>query len=68
MGLFDTVYTEYPLPDARHQDLEFQTKDIECCLDTYTITREVKVYGLQSSTQAIVQKLQALAPDRPLHP
>jgi hypothetical protein len=40
MGLFDTVYCEYPLPDARHQDLDFQTKNLECTLDTYTITRD----------------------------
>jgi hypothetical protein len=38
MGLFDTIYCQYPLPDARHQDLDFQTKDLECLLDTYTIT------------------------------
>lgn len=40
MGLFDTVYCEYPLPDAQHQSLEFQTKDLECVLETYTITRD----------------------------
>ena len=40
MGLFDTVYCEYPLPDARHQDLDFQTKNLECALDTYTITQD----------------------------
>lgn len=40
MGLFDTVYCEYPLPDARHQDLDFQTKDLERTLDEYTITRD----------------------------
>jgi len=40
MGMFDTVLCEYPLPDARHQDLDFQTKDLECLLDTYIITRE----------------------------
>jgi len=40
MGLFDTVHCEYPLPDARHQGLEYQTKDLECLLDNYTITRD----------------------------
>jgi hypothetical protein len=40
MGLFDTVHCEYPLPDARHQDLEFQTKALECALFHYTITRD----------------------------
>jgi hypothetical protein len=38
MGLFDTIHCEYPLPDARHQELEFQTKHLECALDRYTIT------------------------------
>lgn len=40
MGMFDTVYCEYPLPDARHQDLDFQTKNLDCALFTYTITRD----------------------------
>lgn len=40
MGMFDTIYCQYPLPNPRHQDLDFQTKDLECLLDTYTITRE----------------------------
>lgn len=40
MGLFDTVTCEYPLPDPAHQHLEFQTKDLECLMDHYTITRD----------------------------
>lgn len=40
MGLFDTVHCKYPLPDPRHQDLEFQTKDLDPALLTYTITRD----------------------------
>jgi len=40
MGLFDTVRCEYPLPNARHQRLEFQTKSLESTLDDYTITRD----------------------------
>ncbi|HXO18625.1 MAG TPA: hypothetical protein VOA87_01745 [Thermoanaerobaculia bacterium] len=40
MGLFDTIHCEYPLPDARHQGLEFQTKDLDCALDEYTITAD----------------------------
>lgn len=40
MGLFDTITCEYPLPVAEHQDLEFQTKDLESLLDHYTITRD----------------------------
>jgi hypothetical protein len=40
MGLFDTIYCEYPLPDPRHQELDFQTKSLERLMDTYTITRD----------------------------
>lgn len=40
MGLFDTVGCEYPLPEARHQELEFQTKGLECVMDHFTITRD----------------------------
>jgi hypothetical protein len=37
--MFDTVHCKYPLQETRHQDLEFQTKDLECLLGEYTITR-----------------------------
>lgn len=40
MGLYDTIQCEYPLPEASHQDLDFQTKDLECFLGTYTVTRD----------------------------
>ena len=38
MGLFDTITCRYALPDPRHQDLSFQTKDLDCFLEEYTIT------------------------------
>jgi len=40
VGLFDTLRFEYPLPDPRHQNLDFQTKDLDCGLEYYTITRD----------------------------
>jgi hypothetical protein len=40
MGIFDNVACDYPLPDPRHQDLEFQTKDLERVMGRYTITRD----------------------------
>jgi hypothetical protein len=49
MGLFDTIYCHYPLPNPRHQDLDFQTKDLECFLGTYTITREGRLVRHASS-------------------
>ena len=40
MGMYDTVYCEYPLPNARHQDLDFQTKNLECLMDEYALTQD----------------------------
>jgi hypothetical protein len=38
MGMFDWIRCEYPLPDPKHQQLDFQTKDLDCLLDTYVIS------------------------------
>ena len=38
MGLFDTIRCEYPLSVAGHQNLEFQTKGLDCGMERYTIT------------------------------
>lgn len=43
MGLFDTVKCEYPLPNPAHQDLKFQTKDLDCWMGRYTITCDGKL-------------------------
>lgn len=40
MGVFDTVRCEFRLPNPLHQDLEFQTKDLDGSLNRYTITRD----------------------------
>jgi hypothetical protein len=40
VGLFDTVYCDYPLPDPGHQDWSFETKSLDCGMHTYTITRD----------------------------
>ena len=40
MGMYDRVECRYPLPDPRLRDAEFQTKDLECLLQTYTITED----------------------------
>jgi len=39
MGMFDTVIIDYDWPDEI-TDTEFQTKDLEDMLDTYTINEE----------------------------
>jgi hypothetical protein len=40
MGMFDTLYCDYPLPDAELQREDFQTKDLYCLMDTYRITND----------------------------
>jgi hypothetical protein len=41
MGMFDTITCHYPLPGLSDPtSVEFQTKDLECLLTRYTITRE----------------------------
>lgn len=42
MGMFDYIKCEYPLPDGFGQgrDISFQTKDLECAMDTYVIDEE----------------------------
>lgn len=43
MGMFDYIKCEYPLPDTEAQDSDFQTKDLDCTMAQYTITREGKL-------------------------
>lgn len=40
MGMYDFVICEYPLPDSEVQDAKFQTKDFDCNLDEYVITKD----------------------------
>jgi hypothetical protein len=40
MGLYDTIHCDYPLPDLRLQDAEFQTKSLDCAMQRYTITAD----------------------------
>ena len=41
MGLFDTITCHYPLHGLSDpSSIEFQTKDLECLMNSYTITRE----------------------------
>jgi hypothetical protein len=40
MGMFDNLICKYPLPRPEMQTCEFQTKDLECVLDSYEITED----------------------------
>src|SRR5579875_1775245 len=47
MGLFDDIHCDYPLPGnppafvAKQPD--FQTKDLDCCMEHFTITTDGKL-------------------------
>ena len=43
MGMFDYVRIAFPLPDEIVQHVEFQTKDLDCLLDEYRITKDGKL-------------------------
>lgn len=40
MGLFDDVKIDYPLPEPAHNGYDYQTKDLECLMQRYTITED----------------------------
>lgn len=46
MGMYDYVICEYPLPgNPPEWAKEFQTKDLDCQMDTYTITADGRLVG-----------------------
>jgi len=58
MGLFDTIRCEYRLPNPAHQDLEFQTKDLECLLDDYIITIDGRLIRLASGLRRLTRDVE----------
>jgi hypothetical protein len=56
MGMFDSIRCEYPLPGdppADAAELEFQTKDLDCLLETFTITKDGLLQGKEHFTGSI---------------
>lgn len=57
MGMFDSVFVEYELPEIILEDQqvsffpghEFQTKDMHCMMDSYLISHEGKLLYKESS-------------------
>jgi len=49
MGMFDSVYCKYPLPDCPTELVggEWQTKAFDCELETYTITEAGRLLVLK---------------------
>ena len=44
MGMFDYIKCKYKLLNSNHQDLEFQTKDLNCNLTTFIIDEDGYLY------------------------
>lgn len=62
MGMFDWIKCELELPDGASPDdfneeglSEFQTKDLDCFLETYTITSDGKLYRHTEQGQTACQ-------------
>ena len=49
MGLFDEIVCEYPLPGwPTHESPRFQTKDLDCSMDTYRISADGRLLRSRS--------------------
>lgn len=55
MGMFDDVRVEYPLPDKEAQDDDFQTKDLDCLMDAYVITKDGRLVKHEWDTEETPQ-------------
>ncbi len=49
MSLYDTLQSDYPLPDPEFQHEHFQTKDLNCTLSRYRITAEGRLWRLRQA-------------------
>jgi len=50
MGMFDTVYSEFSFPGVSLEelkDMDFQTKDLECLMDTYRIDQHGYLFKIR---------------------
>ena len=56
MGMFDEVKVLYPLPDPEVQGHAFQTKDLDCMMDDYTITNEGRLIHHTYQTEEVPEE------------
>lgn len=56
MGMFDYVYSFYPLPDAEVQNLDFQTKCFDRCLESYLISKDGRLLTIPGRREFIDER------------
>ena len=44
MGMYDWISVEVPLPDTVENEPDYQTKDFDCLLEKYVITKNGELY------------------------
>ena len=55
MGMFDSLHCDYPLGDERVQGHEFQTKDLECLMESYRITEDGRLLYRQREWERVFE-------------
>ena len=56
MGMFDYLYSRYPLPGCDlPSETEFQTKDFDCCLEHYVIAADGRLLRCRSFAEDMVE-------------
>ena len=63
MGMFDTIRCEPPLPDACTAT-EFQTKSLDCTLDTYRLTASGRLLDARGADTGLHGVLRMYTGDR----
>jgi len=54
MGMYDTIVCEYPLSDCSM--IEFQTKDLQNAMMTYTITKEGRLIAEEFKYESVPEE------------
>ena len=56
MGMFDYIYSHQPLPDCGlPSETEFQTKDLDCCLEHCVIAADGRLLRCCSIAKELVE-------------
>lgn len=60
MGMFDYIYSRHPLPECDlPPETEFQTKDLDYCLEHYVIAADGRLLRCRSIAEELVELMDA---------